>query len=84
MRHIPARHNGARVGAALAVGIQRVLPDQQRCARMAFHVEEAQRLLRLGADALVNRVAAVVGHTVHAKEPAVLAVDQHQLARLVL
>lgn len=84
VRNVPARNDGARVGARLAVGIQRVLPDQQGCTRMAFHVEEAQRLLRLGADALVNRIAAVVGYAVHAEEPAVLAVDEHELARLVL
>ena len=84
VRNIPARHDGARVGARLAVGIQRVLPDQQGRARMAFHVEEAQRLLRLGADALVNRVAAVMGYAVHAEEPAVLAVNEHQLAGVVL
>ena len=84
VRNIPARHDGTRVGARLAVGIQRVLPDQQGCTRMAFHVEEAQRLLRLGADALVNRIAAVVGYAVHAEEPAVLTVNEYQLAGVVL
>ncbi len=84
VRNVPARNDGARVGARLAVRVERVLPDQQGRARMAFHVEEAERLLRLGADALVNRVAAVMGHAVHAEEPAVLAVNQYELAGLVL
>ena len=61
-----------------------MLPNQQRCTRMAFHVEEAERLLRLGADALVHRVAAIVGYAVHAQEPAVLTIDQHQLTGFVL
>ena len=61
-----------------------MLPNQAGRADHALNIEEYQRLVRLGADALVYRVAAVMGNAVHTQEPAVLTVYQYQLAAVVL
>ena len=82
--HLLARDNGARVRAGLAVGIRGMLPDQRGRADHALDIEEAERLVGLGADAFIHRVAAIMGHTVHAEEPAVLAVDDTELAVVAL
>ena len=75
-----ARQDDARVRAGLAVRLDDVLPDQAGRAGDAVHVEEHQRLARMDADALVERVVAVGVHAVHAQKPAVLGVEDAQLA----
>ena len=61
VRYLGTRNDCTRVRARLAVRVQRVLPNQAGRTDHALNVEEYQRLVRLGADALVYRVAAVVG-----------------------
>ena len=84
VRNIPARNDGTRLEHGLPLEssvcsqISRVAPGWPSM------LKKHSGSLRLGADALVNRVAAVVGYAVHAEEPAVLAVDEHQLAGVVL
>ena len=61
-----------------------MLPDQAGGAGHALHVEKLQRLLRVDGDALVHGAVAVVVVAVHAQEPAVLRVHDHQVAGVVL
>ena len=79
-----ARDYHARVRAGLAVGLNDVLPDKAGRVRDAVHVEELQRLTRMDADALIGGAVAVVVIAVHAQEPAVLCIDDDQMAGAVL
>ena len=77
-----ARQDDARVGAGLAVRLDHMLPDEAGRTGDAVHIEEDQRLARMDTDALIERAVTVGIHAVHTQKPAVLGIEDAQLAAL--
>jgi hypothetical protein len=83
-RHHPPRHNHARIGATLAGGVHDVVPDQRAAAGHGVDAEKQQRLGRLRRQLLQVHIGAVVLDVIHADEPGVLGIGDHEFAAAIL